>query len=178
MTEISDVDSMPEGDIIFGGIVTHIRTGVSGKGKAYGIVTIEDYSGSGEIPLFGQEWSRWQGHMIVGNSLLIHARISPRNFDPSRKELRLGKIDFLSDVKDDIIQRLTITVRADDISESTAISLTQIVQENPGRTSLFIHLVDSDGEMVNLTSRACHISVNKHLLSFLNSQADFYYTIS
>ncbi len=178
MTEISDVDSMPEGDIIFGGIVTHIRTGVSGKGKAYGIVTIEDYSGSGEIPLFGQEWSRWQGHMIVGNSLLIHARISPRNFDPSRKELRLGKIDFLSDVKDDIIQRLTITVRADDISESTAISLTQIVQENPGRTSLLIHLVDSDGEMVNLTSRACHISVNKHLLSFLNSQADFYYTIS
>ncbi|MCR4920439.1 MAG: DNA polymerase III subunit alpha, partial [Bacteroidaceae bacterium] len=178
MTDISDLDAMPEGDIVFGGIVTNVRTGVTNKGKGYGVVTIEDYSGTGELALFGQEWAKWQSHLSTGNSLLIHARISPRNFDPSRHELRIGKIDFLSDVKDDIIQRLTITATADDITESTALTLSRITRENPGRAQLIVQLVDNDGEMVTLTSRACQVSVNKNLISFMESQPGLHYAIN
>jgi DNA polymerase-3 subunit alpha len=178
MADITDVDSMPEGDIVFGGIVTNVRTGVTGKGKSYGVVTIEDYSGTGEVPLFGQEWSKWQGHLVIGYSLLFHARISPRTYNPSRHEMRIGKIEFLSDVKDNAIRRFTITASADDISENTALSLSRFIHENKGETELIMQFVDSDGETVTMTSRTCRVAVNKNLIDFMDSQPSLYYAVN
>ena len=48
-------------DIILGGIVTAVRQKFTKSGEPCGFVTVEDFEGSGEIPLFGQDWGRWNG---------------------------------------------------------------------------------------------------------------------
>ena len=60
--ELADVNKL-EGreDVTIGGIVTNVRTGFTKTGKPYGIVTLEDFAGSGELGLFGEKWGEKSG---------------------------------------------------------------------------------------------------------------------
>ena len=50
----------------FGGIVTAVSERFSQKtGKPFGFVTIEDFKGSGELALFGDDWARWNNLLKV-----------------------------------------------------------------------------------------------------------------
>ena len=178
MTELADINSMPEGEIVFGGIVTNVRTAVTSKGKPYGVVTIEDYSGQGEIALFGQDWSQWQGYMQIGSSLLINGSIQVRSNNASRKYLVIGRIDFLNDVKDNVIQQLTLTMAANDVTEDVALTISRIANEHPGKALLRICLIDSDGVAVTLTSPSHKISVNRDLINTIEERAQLSYEVS
>ena len=43
-------------EITFGGLVTKVTQRFSKRGEPFGIVTIEDFNGPGELALFGEEW--------------------------------------------------------------------------------------------------------------------------
>ena len=44
-------------EVTFGGIVTSVNERFSQKtGKPFGFVTIEDFEGTGELALFGDDW--------------------------------------------------------------------------------------------------------------------------
>ena len=52
MTELAKAD-----EVTFGGIVTSVNERFSQKtGKPFGFVTIEDFEGTGELALFGDDW--------------------------------------------------------------------------------------------------------------------------
>ncbi len=59
----ADLEGLSKRDeITFGGIVTSVDERFSQKtGKPFGFVTIEDFEGSGELALFGDDWARWNG---------------------------------------------------------------------------------------------------------------------
>ena len=63
-------------DIILGGIVTAVRQKFTKSGEPCGFVTVEDFEGSGEIPLFGQDWGRWNGMFTEGASVYVTAKFS------------------------------------------------------------------------------------------------------
>ena len=52
MTQLAKAD-----EVTFGGIVTSVNERFSQKtGKPFGFVTIEDFGGTGELALFGDDW--------------------------------------------------------------------------------------------------------------------------
>ena len=61
LADLEDLTPLANRDISFGGIVTAVKEGQTRNGKPYGIVKMEDFSGGGEIPLFGDEWARLRG---------------------------------------------------------------------------------------------------------------------
>ncbi len=54
-----------------GGIVTGFREGMTKMGKPYGILKLEDFTGSGEIPLFGNDYIEFSKYCKDGLVLLI-----------------------------------------------------------------------------------------------------------
>ena len=90
-------------------------------GGTSGIVTLEDYSGQGEIALFGQDWPKWGGYMMVGSTLYITGRVQPGRYDPTRVQLSIGEIQYLGDIKDNLIQKLTIHLNADMLTEDSVL---------------------------------------------------------
>ena len=143
------------------------------------IVTLEDYSGAFELPLFGQDWPAWGSYMDVGNTLYITAKCQPKQWDPSKLELRIGRIDFLADVKDTLVERITITVGLDALDEDTVLSLADMVKDSPGNTDLYFHILDPLGQM-NLTmqSKRAKVSVKKDLISYIQSKPALSYKIN
>ena len=179
MADLKDLEQFVNMDLTLGGMVTAVRKGISKTGKPYGIVTMEDFTGAYELALFGQDWPTWGSYMDVGNTLYITAKCQPRQWDPSKLDFRIGRIDFLADVKDTLVEKITITVALDALDEDIVLSLSDVVKECPGNTDLYFHILDPLGQM-NLTmqSKLAKVSVKKDLISYIQSKPALSYKIN
>ena len=177
--DLQQMERYANSDLKLGGMVTGVRKGITKTGKPYGIVQFEDYSGSMELPLFGQDWAEWASYMEVGNTLMIYARCQPRQWNPNQLELKIGKIDFLADIKDSVIEKITIAMNVDALDDDTLLSLQCIIRDCPGNSDLYFLIADSDGQThLNMHSRSTKVSVKKNLISFIESKPALSYKIN
>ncbi|MBR0201379.1 MAG: DNA polymerase III subunit alpha [Bacteroidaceae bacterium] len=163
----------------FGGIVTAVRRGTSKKGSPFGIVTIEDFTGNYELPLFGKDWATWASFMEVGNALYVTANIQPGKYNKERTEISVGNVQFLTDVKDTLVENITIYIDLLALNSDTVFTLTSLLQDNPGNVALNFYIRDPEGRFpLTLQSRNSHITVTRPLIDFLRSRPDLSYTIN
>ncbi len=176
---MKDPASLVNKEVTFGGIVTNVRTGVGKRGQAFGFVSIEDYSGTMELPLWGQDWTKWGYFMTLGAAIFITARVQPGRYNPDRIEIVIGRIEFLSDVKDSLIDNITVNVPLSELTEDFVLSFREIISKRPGNARLFFRVIDPEGHMNLLfRSRTIQVSVDRFLLNFLQSTPGLTYQIN
>ena len=175
--EMDNLAPFANQDLYFGGIVTGVRQGMSKRGSAFGIVTLEDYSGAHELPLFGNDWVQWSSFMIEGNLLYITARCQARQYDSSKLELKIGRIDFLADVKDKLIENITINMPVHAISKDLVCTLQKLTAEN-GPVTLRMCITDAEGNTLAMQSQKKRITVKKELISFIEKQTGMSFKIN
>ena len=118
-------------EIVCGGLVTAFRTGTSKAGNQYGIVTVEDYSGKHEFPLFGEAFPAFSGYCHEGMYLYISAKYQPKRFVRQvntifDREFTILKIQLLSDVADRLLEKLTVVMDMQASSKAMVLSLIHI----------------------------------------------------
>lgn len=166
-------------EITFGGIITAVNERFSQKtGKPFGFVTIEDFEGSGELALFGDDWARWNGLMKENYTIFVTAKCQPRYRNSNLFELKVQNVEQLYDVKEHRLQRITIAMDALSVNESTVSELSSLVENNPGSTQLYITLRTPQQTTVMLHSKNRGINVDKRLLDFLDVAENMEYFIN
>ena len=179
MKELEDVPSLATREITMGGMVTSLRTGNSKNGNPYGIVKIEDYSGTAEIPFFGQDWVNYQGYLGERTFLYMKARCQPKRFKPEELELKITSIELLPDVKDQLLQKFTITVPLEALDKTMVMELSELTQKSPGKTELCFNIVDNGTKQaIGLKSTNTKISVTRELISFINQHEELEFRIN
>ena len=164
------LDKKEERDVTLGGVVTAVRSGFTKTNKPFGITKLEDFSGTTEIALFGDDWMRFNNFMKEGYFLYIKGRIAPRKFGPDSFELKVGTIDLLPNVKDNLLQSLTITMQLEMLDEEIADNLITMLKESPGKTDLYFVVKDSEGQyQSNLKSKSLKISATNKLINYIKS---------
>ena len=157
-------------DITIGGIVTGLREGYTKKGNPFGIAKIEDYSGATELPLFGQDWIDWGRYMQQGCFLYIHAKVQPKQWRQDELEVKINKIELLPDVKDELIENITISTTLDALDDNLMNELLPLLTQHPGNAELRFSFKDIETQMqTNLKSLNTRISVGKELVQYLKS---------
>ena len=167
-TELVDLEPLlNREEITIGGIVTKTTSKFTKSGKPCGFVTIEDFSGSGEIPFFGEEWGRWSGMLREGCCVFVKAKCI-KKFPTSRFiNMNVSDIKYLQTVKDEV-KRLTISFISNDIEETTVQELYEIVCENPGNTQLYFAIRDAKtGKQLTLHSLDKTVAINRRLVTFI-----------
>ena len=86
MAQIDDRTSLLNKDLVLGGVVTAVRESRMKNGKPCGFTRIEDFTGSGEIALFGEPWLKWCNMMKVGNFLYINAKCVQNRYMPEPRD--------------------------------------------------------------------------------------------
>ena len=174
-SELTDISSVNDReDVALGGIVTAVRTGFAKNGKPFGIITLEDFDGSGELPLFGENWGQYSGMFSIGASVYVVGKIRPRfqynNDGP--KELKVSRVEYLQTVKENAIDRITISLITDPelLDEQIVAELNELISEHPGKTKLFFQLRDSLGKNhVLLRSPKRGVDVRYTLIDYIES---------
>ena len=157
-------------ELSFGGIVTAVSSRFTKTNKPFGIVTIEDFDGSGELALFGEEWTKWQSMLQEEYPVYITARCQQRfrnNLDAY--DLVIKKIEFLTDVKDKSIDKFTIYIDSTMFKEAAMTDLETMLRSCQGHVPLYFNIHDTEHNTnIEMFSRNVAVDVNKKLLSFLD----------
>ena len=166
-------------EIKLGGIVTAVQPKLTKTGKPCGFITIEDFKGSGELALFGEEWGRWSGWFKEGSSIYITGKLMPRWQNSDQLELRIQKIEYLQTVKENAIDHITISMTTELLNDEIVSELNGVLEDCPGKTTLFFQLHDAQGKNnILLQSRSKKIDVRRNLLTFIEQTDGMDYHIN
>ena len=178
--ELADTSQLSDReDVILGGIVTGVKQKYTKSGNPCGFVTIEDFEGSGEIALFGEDWGRWNGMFLEGTTVYVTAKMQARFHNSNVKELKVQNVEYMQGIKEKAIDRITISMVTDQLNDEIVADLTELVNENPGKTQLFFQLRDSNGSNhVLLRSRGGGVDVRHTLIDYIERHEMLDYKIN
>ncbi len=175
MTALSKTD-----EVTFGGIVTSVNERFSQKtGKPFGFVTIEDFEGTGELALFGDDWARWNNLLKMNYTIYITAKCQPRfRNNPTDLSLKVQNVEQLYDVKAHRLQKFTISVDASAMDDALVSELSTVIEEHKGNTKLYIQLRTPENTTVVLKSRNSGVNVDRKLIDFITSTENMEFHIN
>ena len=179
MAELEDKTALAGREITMGGIVTSVRRGISKNGNPYGIAKIEDYSGSAELPFFGNDWVTFQGYLGEGTFLFIKARCQPKQWRPEELDVKITSMELLPDVKEKLVEKITILIPLSALNSALVAELSSLTKDHPGNTELYFKVTDKDEKMVvDLISRPVKLSVGRELISYLKERPELEFRIN
>ena len=179
MKELENKENLVGREITMGGMVTDVRRGTSKNGNPYGIVRIEDYTGSAELPFFGNDWVTWQGYLGEKTFLFIKARCQAKQWKQNELEVKVTSIELLPDVKEKLVEKITIFIPLSVLNKGLIAELADLTKAHPGNTQLCFKVMDKDTRMaVDLVSRPVKLNVGRELISYLKGHPDLRFQIN
>jgi len=182
VTELEDKDALKNKEISFGGLVSDIREGITKNGKPYMIIKVEDFTGSGEVALFGDDYINFGRYGRKGLYVYVKGRVQPRRYDANQFELKINSIHLLPDVKDSLVENITISLPLHELNTQMIDELATLIKSPSGfngNTSLFFEVVDGERNMkVELFARSMKVNVHKDLIDYLEGNESIVFKVN
>ena len=184
----ADMDTISKRETItVGGIVTNVREMFTKRGTPMGVVTIEDFDGSGEQAFFDKQWAQYKGMFTIGSSIFMRMKCEERYRGTGQYSLNVYSVEFMRDVADKYMSELTIHIdlsafestKSEDREEDTKptssnnmlADLATIIKEAPGTTQLHFSIRDTriSSQPIEMTSHSSGVKINRRLIEFIKS---------
>jgi len=122
--------------------------------------------------LFGNNYVEYSKYMIKDLYLYITGIVQERGADykfkkpsdpnlPKELELKIQKIDLFRDIKDKLIDKLTLTIPLQQLDEEFATELSDLILQNKGSVNIYIHVVDENSpNKIKLFSRQHRLKID------------------
>ena len=96
------------------------------------------------------------------------ARCQPKKWKEDELELKVTSMELLPEVKEKLIEKLTILIPLSALNRVFIDELTELTRKHPGTTELYFKVTDEENNMtVDLVSRPVRLSVGHDLISYL-----------
>jgi DNA polymerase-3 subunit alpha len=180
-TDLKDLAPLMGKSLKIGGMVTAIRHGTSKAGNPYGILTLEDYDGAFEFALFGSNYIDFSKFMIKDLYLMIYATVQEKGADRKYQvaggdkspELKIQKIEILNDIRDKLVDKLTMSMPLDHIDEVFATDLSDMILRKKGNINIYFNVYDHISQSkVKLFSRQFRVQIDKEFFKMLKKYRD------
>ena len=139
--------------IAVAGLVTDVKSLTSKNGKPYSRTTLEDFSGSYEITLFGRDHENFLSYMTVRQALLLEGSVEEKYFlKPEEKAqgkkapytFRLQKVTLLGNVSEEKLSRIVLELQTPMLTQEFRTALVKCVKQHKGNTELSLFLTDPE----------------------------------
>lgn len=161
----------PEADkeITFGGMVTGYQSLPSRRGGNFGILKLEDYTGSTEIRLFGQQYIDYGKYGQPGTPILITGKYE-KFYNSENLRFNIKNIKLLEEVKGTLLSGITIKLNTHEINPNFMDLLSEHIKSTKEnhRSLSFIVYDPEINRSVKLSSPHT-IPLNRDLVTMLES---------
>ena len=178
--EFANIDNIKNRKVTFGGIVSEPpRIGQTKKGNPYGIVKIEDFTGTAEFPFFGDDWIQKQYYFAQGTFLYITGSCKPKKWKPEELEFVIGDIQLLPEIKNKIIKSITLTFDVMNFTQETLEYLIEYAEKHPGECKLQFCIKDIENEFsLELVSKKYSIAIDQQFIDYIKSTPSIEYKLN
>lgn len=155
-------------ELIIGGIVTSFKQGSTKTGNPYGVLKLEDFTGNGEIPLFGKDYIEFGKYGIPNMYLLIKGKYQPRQYKESILDFKISTIRPMSEIKDSVANKITIFLPLHQLDEKMIAELSSMIKNNPGNCVFYFKIEDMEKQLsVSLYAETQKYAIDKNVVRFL-----------
>lgn len=173
VTELDNLEALSsKAEVTFGGIVNGVSTGYTKKGNPMGTVIIEDYSGQHKIALFGKDWGAHKDSFYEGVPVFVRAKSEPGQWDATRFNLNIRSVEMLSDVKDSLITKVTLSIPLDKLTEEMVQDLQELTKNNPGNAQLSFYIKQNEQINANFTARNILINLSRSIVDYVEQHKE------
>ena len=136
------------------GMVKHIEHKVTKAGKPFGVIHLEDFTGTKEVLAWSETYTpaREEGLLEPGSVIRLFANIQEDDRNPESRRVSGSKIEGLAGkrVTGADKKALNITLWTSRHDEKDLHEIRDILQCNPGKTHVLIHIQNSMGDRATL----------------------------
>jgi len=180
--ELRDIEKLKGKEFSFGGMISMVNHRISKTGKPFGNFILEDYGGTHEFVLFGEDYVKNKLHMSIGYFVLIRGTVKERWNQSDMVEFKITSMQLLSELRDKL-KFITINIPLKDISDKFIEDLNLLVSENTkekeGTCYLKFNIMDSeDGIALMLPSRKVRINPDNSFLSNIQNMPNVTYKLN
>ena len=164
LSEVNQRADKLDQEITMGGIVVDFQTRMGKKGGQFGILKIEDYTGSFDFMLFGNKFVDYQKFGVAGLAIVVRGAYEKGYGDKVRFNMR--SIDLLENLKGKMVKNLVIYLKDEDLTRVSFLKA-NVGAEGDNRCELYFRMKDqSSGNYVMLRSKKL-LALDKRLLEAL-----------
>jgi len=154
------------------GLVIDAQHRTTKTNRAFGILKIEDFSGNAEIPLWSEDYQRYQHYLEKGKSLMVSG-----NFKTSWKgdsfEFKVTSIYLLETAKTVLTKNVDISMHPAAVDETFVNFIEKNMKTNPGKASFKFNIVEpSESLKITLLTSEKGFSMNDELAEYLMNNTD------
>ena len=111
-------------EINIAGIITAKREGKTKTGKDFGILTLEDFSGTYELAFFGKDYTDFRQYFIDETAIYVKGKVGPKwGKEGNELTFTIQKVGLLEALTENAIRSITLQV---DIEKLTLETVTEI----------------------------------------------------
>ncbi len=168
LADLKNMEQYRDRDVIIGGMVAGTRVDTTKTGKPYARLTLEDYSDTMDIMLFGKDFESFRNFCYTGYMIMIKGRVQPKAYRPEELELKIKTISMLYEVREKQIKGITITLPLTEISDELTNDFVQLSSKDKANVKLKFKIIDPDNRVsVDLFSRSHRINITNELINYL-----------
>ena len=134
-------------NVVVGGIVTEIKPIVDRNGKTMAFVTLEDFSGSGEVLVFSEPYSMHRELVTIDSLILVHGHLSKKEED---NKVIASEIIPLTEAREKLVRSVVVTLNSDQVTDENINSLKDVFGTYPGDCDVMIEVSAHDQGLVNV----------------------------
>ncbi|HTA61725.1 MAG TPA: DNA polymerase III subunit alpha [Bacteroidia bacterium] len=169
LPELADLKALDGKDVTVAGIITTVQHRTSKTGKPFGTFAMEDYMGSFEFILFGEDYIKFKNYMSEGFQVFVRAKVQTRFGQAGNYECKIQKIDLLSEIKDKTFNSIKLKVGASDVSNDFIDKIELLINTHPGKCNIEIHVEDkAENLSVKMFSKTKKIDINDEFMNEIN----------
>lgn len=174
LKDIREQSDQIDKEFIFGGLVVDYIEKPTKNGSMFGIMKIEDNSGSYEIRLFQDKLLSFRNYGIVGTPIIARGAFQKRKYGDD-VDFNLISMELLEKVKGSMIHSITININNNEINEAKSHLLKKfITSSTQNKGNLFFNIYDTENEKSIVFYSQLKVAINKELIDFLkNEQIEF-----
>ena len=164
--QLNHLEALAGKEVRFGGMVSGVKEMLSRKGEQFGSMVIDDYSGSYELRLFGDEYLNFKSFFTNDTFVYCRAKVTSRQYkDKSGNErtytsMKILAMLYLGGVLDKFASHLCFKVNIEDIDEAFCKNIEKMAKKHKGTVPLRATVVDiHDGLTLTMNTRDIRVKV-------------------
>ena len=167
---ITDLQKIKGHELAIATICTEVQDRMTKKGNPFGVLSVEDFYGSHDFFVFGEDYIRLKPYFIQGQYLFIKGKATQRKWskDEDDLEFKILTIELLSELREKSVKGITLSIETEKVTEELINNISAIVEVHQGKCDFSMQVMDREEGVIKLLSRTKRVDLNDDFLDQLN----------
>lgn len=166
-------------DITVAGIVSSSQVRTTKTGNPFCIFKLEDYAGSMEMALFGEDFVKFSAYVQMGHFLFVKGKIQNRWKQEDQYEFKITSMQLLNEVREKLTKEIKLQLDLDMLDGVLVTKLNEAVQAYPGHCALTVSVVDYQSRTeVKLQSRTHRVAPTNEFFKLIESMGGVNFSVN